>query len=485
MRLIRNLGFLLGAEALSKIATVVAVTYLARLLGPDGYGMIEFAGAALLCAGLIVDQGFGPYGAREIARRPERTAYLTQEIVTARFLLAGAAYLGMAVLAAALHRSPITPLLLVFGLSLFGMPLLLPWVFQGHEHMGAAAMIQMVRQIAYAVVIFAVVRSADQLLAIGGAEIVAVLAAVAYGLFQYRRSFAWPHLRPALSRDLFRQGIPIGLSQMFWVLRISGAVLLVGLIATATEVGYFAGAQRIFLAMHAFVFLYFFNLLPAMTRAWDRGGGALPGLVDESLRPIAWAAGLCGGLWILLAPLAVTLLYGAAFTPATVALQWMGAVWVVALISGHYRFGLIAAGRQTAEMGVAIVGAVAALLLIPLGYRQAGVGGAAAGLCAAEVVVWLGAWWWAGRTIGVTNQARRLVLPVVVAVGAFALTRLVASTPVTQAALFAVSLVTLAWLLDAPLRERVVHGVQMVRSRTLTQPGYALPTTPTAGELDS
>lgn len=469
MRLVRNLVFLLSGELLSKVATIAAVTYLARLLGPDGYGKIEFAGAALLCAGLLVDQGFGSYGAREIARTPRRTPRLTQEVVTARFALAVIAYLAIALLAVALQRESLTPLLLVFGLSLFGMPLLLPWVFQGHERMGAAALIQALRQVAYAVVVFALVRTGSDLLAVGWAEVVAVFCAAAYGLFQYRRFFDWPPLRPAVSRHLFREGVPIGLSQMFWTLRTSGAVLLVGLVASATDVGYFAGAQRVFIAVHAFVFLYFFNLLPAMTRAWGHGSGALSHLLDTSLGLIGWAAALCGGLWIILASPGVTLLYGTAFAPATSALQWLGVVWVLALISGHYRFGLIAAGHQTAEMIVALVGAVAVAVLVPLGYHQGGVMGAAVGLAGVEAIVWLGAWAWAVRVLGVTGHIRRLILPLGAALGAFALAALAAPHAVAQAALFAVSLAGLAWLLDGSLRQRVGQALTALRFRALTR----------------
>lgn len=466
MRVVRNLGFLFGAELLSKIATVIAVAYLARLLGPDGYGMIEFAGAALLCAGLVVDQGFGPYGARELARAPGQTARLTQEIVTARFVLALLAYLALAALGFSLQRDPLIPLLLIFGLSLFGMPLMLPWVFQGHERMGVVAVMQVVRQVTFAVVIFALVRGSRDLLAVGWAEVVAVLAAAAYGLVQYRRAFDRPPLRPAWSPQLLRQGVPIGLSQMFWTLRMAGAVVVVGLIATAADVGYFASAQRIFIAVHAFVFLYFFNLLPAMTRAWD--GGQLSRLLGGSLHLIAWVVALAGGLWMLLSPLAISLMYGPAFAPATSALQWLGLVWAVALIDGHYRFGLIAAGRQTAEMSISIIGAVAALVMIPIAYQRLGVVGAAAALAGAEVVVWLSAWGWSARVLGVTGQARLLVLPLIAVLGAYALISLAPSPLPLQIALFAIMLIAFAWLLDASLRQRVTYVLTVWRLRSLT-----------------
>ncbi|MEJ7712634.1 MAG: oligosaccharide flippase family protein [Pyrinomonadaceae bacterium] len=132
MLLIKNFFSLSLAELISKLVTFAAFAYLARVAGPEGFGFVEFAGAMLLCASLIVDQGFGPYGAREIARAPGRTPALVAEIVTARFVLAVAAYALVIAFALLVETSPIaTRLMLIYGLSLLAMPLLLPWVFQG------------------------------------------------------------------------------------------------------------------------------------------------------------------------------------------------------------------------------------------------------------------------------------------------------------------------------------------------------------------
>ena len=88
MQLFKNYLSLAGAELISKLATFAAFAYLARVLGPDNFGYIEFAGAVLMCGSLVVDQGFSPFGAREIAKDPKQTTRLTAEIITVRFLLA-------------------------------------------------------------------------------------------------------------------------------------------------------------------------------------------------------------------------------------------------------------------------------------------------------------------------------------------------------------------------------------------------------------
>ena len=49
MKLLKNFLSLAGAEMAAKGLTFAAFAYLARVAGPDGFGYIEFAGAAVLC----------------------------------------------------------------------------------------------------------------------------------------------------------------------------------------------------------------------------------------------------------------------------------------------------------------------------------------------------------------------------------------------------------------------------------------------------
>jgi O-antigen/teichoic acid export membrane protein len=406
----------------SKLLTFAAFAYLARALGPDGFGLVEFAASVMLCAGLLVDQGFGPYGAREIARAPQRTAEVVSEVVCARFALAVAAYIGVLFFALALRHSPVLmQLVLVYSLSLFVMPLALQWVFQGHEQMQTVAATQVIRQGIFAAIVLAVVRDASRLWIVGVAEVAGACGAAGYCLWVYRRRLGGGiRLRLPFSRRLLAEGVPIGLSQMFWMVRMFGATLLLGLIAPAEDVGFFASSQRILLALHAFVWLYFFNLLPSLARAWQQQGAQFADLVRGSLQGVAWASVAAGVVWVFLAPLVTTGVYGAAFAPASTTLQWLAAVCVVAAISGHYRFGLIAAGQQTAEMWTSLFGAVVAAALIPALYHRMGPAGVAVALLIAEVTVWLVAWRWARATLELTHHGALLVRPLIAGVVAMA-----------------------------------------------------------------
>jgi PST family polysaccharide transporter len=404
---VANFLSLAGGEVVSKLVTFAAFAYLARVAGPDGFGYLEFAGTALFCAGLLVEQGFGPYGAREIARAPHRTSELVAEIVLARAILAVVVYIGVIAFALALDREPVTRLLLIYDASLLAMPLLLQWVFQGHERMPLVAAAQVIRQTVFAAVVFACVRGATQIWLVAVAEIAGVCAAAVFGVWMYRRQFgAMSCGRLKISARLFREGVPIGLSQMFWVARIFGATLILGLIAPARDVGYFAGALRILVAAHTFVWLYYFNLLPSLARAWHRDHSDFTALVSSSMRGVIWMAAAGGLIWVVVAPGVMTGVYGAAFAPAGSILQWLAGVCVVAALSGHYRFGLIAAGRQNYEMAMSALGALVAVVAIPFGYFKVGLDGAAMGLLAAEASVWGSAWWCGRRMLGLRGHSQ-------------------------------------------------------------------------------
>lgn len=406
MKLFKNFLCLSGAEVFGKLLTFAAFAYLARVLGAETFGYIEFAGAALMCASLFVDQGFSALGAREIAKSPARTPRLTGEIVAARFLLACFSYLVIVLLALTIDLAPVVSrLLLIYGLSLWALPLLLQWVFQGYDRMGLVAVAQIIRQAVFAVVVFIFVAGPAEILMVAWAEVAAVTTAAVFCLVMYRLHFSsLARTKFGISASVFREGVPIGLSHMFWVIRMCGGTLILGLIASAREVAFFAGAQRVLLALHTFVWLYFFNLLPSMSRAWQTGSNEFTHLIRTSLKTVAWLGIAVTVVWVAVGQQAMKFIYGSDFKEAGKVLSLFGFVWLGALIDGHYRFALIAAGRQNTEMFTSALGVATAVILIPLSYLRFGLIGAAAALVIAEAVVWISSRWLTRDLISVGNQ---------------------------------------------------------------------------------
>lgn len=466
MKILANFLYLSGGEAISKAVSFAMVTYLARVVGPVGYGYVEFAGAVLLCAGLIVDQGLGLFGAREIAKSPHRTAALVSDIVVVRFFLSLIAYTAMIGFALLLNRSALlTQLILIYGLSLIVSPLLLQWVFQGHNHMQSVAAMQCIRQTLIAAVILLLVHDEAHIWLVAVGEVIGACCAAAFGLWLYSSKFDGPRfVRPSISWRLFREGVPIGLSQMFWMIRMFGATVLVGIIATPQDLGYFGSAMRVLIALHTFIWLYFFNLLPLMSKTWQMKDDAFALIISNSLHLISWITMIGGLIWVLVAPIAITFVYGVAFAPAGTALQWLAGVGVTAALSGHYRFGLIAAGHQNAEMLIGAVAAITAIIAVPIGYSKAGPPGASIGLFATELLVWALAWWWSRQHLGLHGHLKFLFRPLIVTVFAVSVSWMLPLAPplfriATATSLYAVA----AFSSDPILRRRSLEIVEICR----------------------
>src|SRR5688572_30989152 len=79
---------LFAGEVFSKLCVFAAFAYLARVLGPSGFGLIELALAITMFFVMTVDGGLGSYGARIVSAHPEDAPRLLAQITAVRSVAA-------------------------------------------------------------------------------------------------------------------------------------------------------------------------------------------------------------------------------------------------------------------------------------------------------------------------------------------------------------------------------------------------------------
>ena len=135
-RLATNYVILSGGEFISKILAAVALAYLARVLGPESYGSLEFAIAIYFIVHLFVDSGLSYIGARELAKDKDKQPKLFVNITMARSILALIAFVFLALLAMFINQPrEVKTLIFLYGLVMLILPWLTQWVFQGRDMM--------------------------------------------------------------------------------------------------------------------------------------------------------------------------------------------------------------------------------------------------------------------------------------------------------------------------------------------------------------
>lgn len=415
-RLAINFLFLSCGESVAKLLTFITFSYLARTLGPWNYGLLEFTLALMVFFTLPVDLGLGAYGAREIARNPQNARRLLQEITGLRIALALCSMLALGIFVGLIHKSiELKLLLLLYGVSLLGAPFLLQWFFQAHDRMLWVGLATIVRQMVFALAIFVICRQHMPLVYVGLAECLSVAAVATFCIHvtRHQMNFGWPRpdLRISHLTGHLREAFPIGLTELAWAFMWYFCTVLLGFVFADQSLGWFGASHRALMALHTFVWLYFFNLLPSISRCVALPKQQLVDLMDHSIRFTAWVGLLAAGMLTIMAPLLLGLIYGPKFRAGASSFGVLAWMLPVAMLSGHHRYILIAYNRQKTSLACTAYSAAAAVLLgfalVPL-Y---GGPGAAWALLIANVINFVLVYFAVKRLVTEVSVGQQLVAP--------------------------------------------------------------------------
>ena len=323
--LVRNAAMLYGAQVGRKVLPLLVIPYLARTLGPSGWGLVAFAQSLGEFIVLIIEFGFSLSATRAIARNresKEACAGIAAGVLGAQALLAMtgiAAATFVARWVPALHEQPRLLVAALFYAVAQGMTPL--WLFQGLERMQLAVTLEISGRLIGLALLFLFVHSpADgwkALLIQGVAPGVSTVA----GLLLVYRELPWRRPRWSSTRDALAEGWRMFVFRSAESLYGVGNAFILGLFASQAQVGYFASAEKISKAA--------FGLLnPIREALYPRLSSLVQGSRQSAVRLarigilVMIAGGLVLGAFLFFtAPLLIRLLMGQAFAPAVVVLR--------------------------------------------------------------------------------------------------------------------------------------------------------------------
>lgn len=337
-----NVMALYGAQIGRKLIPLISIPYLARTLGPAGWGTVAFFTALAEFLVILIEFGFNLSATREIARhreQPEECGRVMAGVLGSQVVLAASGVALVLVLAPWVPLLAHNHLLLLSGL-LYGVaqgfsPV---WFFQGLERMGLSSALELTgKTLSLVCVLLFVHTPADgwKVLALGGlAPAMMTLAGLALA---YRQI---PLHRPtvALVRTALKMGWPMFVFRSAESLYGVGNVFLLGLFAPPVLVGYFASAEKIAKAVSGLLNPIREAIYPRLSSLAKSGG-------RSAAAPLARAGAaitICGGLLLsalllMEAPGIARLLLGGTFGPAVEVLRIFSALPV--LLSITYSIG--------------------------------------------------------------------------------------------------------------------------------------------------
>jgi PST family polysaccharide transporter len=390
--LIQDVIALYGAQAAGFLFPLLTLPYLARVLGPQGWGLVAFTQACSGYLAMVVEYGFQLSATREAARwrhDPQRLGTLLAGVLGAKLALAGACLLVALVLQRQLGNFRQAPLLFWCGMfAAFAQSFNLLWYFQGLERIRFAAALDVVGKALAAASVFALVRHAGDAWKVFAAQGLAATLSLAVCLAVACRLTPPRRISPAGVAQALRMGWSLFVFRGAVSLYTIGNAFLLGLFAPLPIVGYYAGAEKIGKACVAGFQPLNQALYPRLSRLAREAPREAARLSGLALKIMGLGGALLSFGLLAAAPWLVRLLFGEAPLPAVQVLRIFSLLpFLIALSNVLGLQWMLSLGLDGAfNRIIAAAGAVNVSLALLLAARYAHLGMAAA-VVAAEAFV--------------------------------------------------------------------------------------------------
>ncbi len=387
-RIAKNFLSLAIANIIAIILSFVATIYLARVLGPGGFGEINFAIAIIAYFMLIANLGLPMLGAREIARDKDKIKDYVGNIVALRLTLAAIAFCLLLLFAFLIQKpTEIKYLIILYGLGLFPFALQLLWLFQGIEKMEYMAVSQVLGAAFYMASILYFIKSPEQLLAIPVIYVVCMtfLPAVFLVVFFIRRFGRIPlKFEAPFWGSLLRQSLPIGFAFIMSGLYQNFDTIMLGFMRSNEEVGYYNAAYKIILLIVSMGGLYYAAIFPVISNYYKTSLASLHRLLSLTSKLMVTISLPLAVGGTMLAKSIMDFIYTEQYLGGIIVFQIL--IWVIPIrfIGSIYGNSLIACDKQNRYAIGVTVGAVINIVLNALLIPRFGIVAAAA----STVVTW-------------------------------------------------------------------------------------------------
>jgi O-antigen/teichoic acid export membrane protein len=381
-RIASNFAWLSLAELICRTTSVGVTLWLARRLGGDGYGRVEFAFGIVFWLVLLLRDSSDVIVSRELSRHPRLIRPLVDQVLAYKTLFALLLYSGLSVIGLLTMREPADRFFLsLYGLMLFTTAIGLDYVYRGTERMGLVAFSLCVRTAIYAGGVLYCVQGPERIIWVPIWLTLGEATGIALVWFHYLRNYRIP--RPRLSfrflSVIVERGRNVCLIQLSQAVINSADLLVVGLMTPSwSQVGRYGAPYRMATAILTFGLILQQASFPTLSRLWRQtacaGREALDSLVEVLMTGLV---PLAVGVTVLADPLVHFLLPAKDYHGSGVLLAlviWRAPLLILAYL---YQTTLIAMNRERVGVRSLVIAALSIGPLVAVLQSRFGLRGAA------------------------------------------------------------------------------------------------------------
>lgn len=327
-RILENMISLTGLQFASYILPLITLPYLTLVLGPEKFGLTQYAISLITYFQFFTDYGFNLSATRELAICRDDNQKISQIFSSVMFIKLCLCILSFIILLLIVMFIPkfnedSYVYILTFGMVI-GYMLFPTWLFQGLEYMRYTSILNIIGKIVFTVLIFIFIHDTTDYMLVPLINSLGYILVGILGIYIALTKFNIKITIPSI-RDIkyhLREGWYVFISTIAINMYTTTNTFLLGLLTNNTLVGYYSIAEKIILAVNGLLNPISQALYPFISRTVKTDDKTRSIEFIRKITKIMTLVGivLSAGLFIFAKPI-ILLLFGQSYTNSVIILQ--------------------------------------------------------------------------------------------------------------------------------------------------------------------
>lgn len=249
-KILENIASLTGLQFASYILPLITLPYLTYVLGPDKFGLTQYAISLITYFQMFTDYGFNLSATRELAIVREDSSKVSEIFNSVMFIKIMLCALSFLILLAIVLFIPKFGIdadvyILTFGIVV-GNVLFPTWLFQGMEYMKYTSILNIIGKLIFTVLIFVMIHQASDYILVPVINSLGYLVVGVLGIYVALTRFDIQLSVPSLKsiKHHLNEGWHVFLSTIAINMYTTTNTFLLGLLTNNTLVGYYSIAEK-------------------------------------------------------------------------------------------------------------------------------------------------------------------------------------------------------------------------------------------------
>ncbi|MCF2501482.1 flippase [Dyadobacter chenhuakuii] len=394
-QLTKNVLSLTVVQIATYVMPLISVPIISRIIGPEKYGIINFAAALITYFTLIISYSFDFSATRKLAKSPDDAALRNQifsEVFFTQCLLFALSTAAFAVLLFTVEDFKANQTVLIFSYTLcISLLFTQNWLYQAMQDLSKVALFNLISRLMFTASIILVIRQNEdyiwQPLLIGLSQTIVALLSFFWAIRRYKLKFLHTPLRRCA--QVLWEEKTIFLSLIFVNLYSSTNTVILGFFQSQEQVGYYTAGQRLIIIAQSVLAMPLAQAFyPFIGKAFGEGRQQGLQVVQKLVPMIVLFLGTASIAMFVLGPFVITLFYGPQFEAAVPVFRILAIVPL--LFSLNNVFGvqiMLNLGMDTQFFKISVAAAFVSILLNLMLIRQWGYIGTTLNWLATELFI--------------------------------------------------------------------------------------------------